>query len=294
MDPILLLLVALVIGLAAGLLSGMFGIGGGIIMVPALQAAGLVTGETAFSQATAASLFAIIFLSPTGSYVHMRSNHLNWRYGLVLGVGGVAGGVVGSYFAKDVPQALLSVGFALFAMFMGVQMIMNGRKKEATGRPGDDEDVEPPDTLPAEEQGVKRYKCKPGEAQESLECRMPSPYPYLVGLGFAAGILAGFLGVGGGLIMVPVMVMLGIGIHVAIGTSLMAILFTAGASVITKASFSLLDLQVAVPLAIGGCVAALAGAVIATRTHSKSLARYFSVLLFAISAYMLVRALGYL
>lgn len=290
MDPILLIVVALIIGLAAGLLSGMFGIGGGIIMVPAIQAAGLVSGDAAFNQATAASLFAIIFLSPTGSYVHMRSNHLNWRYGMMLGAGGIAGGVIGSYFSKDVPQALLSVGFALFALAMGVQMILKGRRKAAPVRPEDDEDIEPPEDADLDKPPVPAS----GAEAESMVCRMPNPLPYLALLGFAAGILAGFLGVGGGLIMVPVMVMLGIGIHVAIGTSLMAILFTAGASVITKASFNLLDIQVAMPLAVGGCIAAYVGAVIATRTHSKSLAGYFSVLLFAISAYMLLRSLGYL
>ncbi len=117
-------------------------------------------------------------------------------------------------------------------------------------------------------------------------------------LGIGAGVLAGAMGVGGGLIMVPVMVMLGVGIHVAVGTSLMAIIFTASASVATKAAMvpSILPVLsvVAVPLAIGGCIAAYFGARIAERTHSRQLSRYFSVLLFLIGAYMLLRALGHL
>jgi uncharacterized membrane protein YfcA len=106
------------------------------------------------------------------------------------------------------------------------------------------------------------------------------------------------MGVGGGLIIVPVLVMLGVGIHVAVGTSLMAIIFTAGASVATKAAMLPalwpVLLAVAIPLAVGGSIAAWIGAGIAERTGSKKLSRYFSVLLFSISAYMLLRALGYL
>jgi uncharacterized membrane protein YfcA len=278
-DPVSAL-IALAIGFSAGILSGMFGIGGGIIMVPAVLGAGIVaTGD--FNVATACSLFAIIFLSPTGSYVHLKANHLNVRYGLVLGLSGVAGGVIGSVVSSPLPSNWLESGFAVFAIFMGVQMALkNGR---ANGVPN----------------GPKGQPCTAEEdRQESSECRMPNPYPYLVLLGLGAGVLAGFMGIGGGLIIVPVLVMLGVGIHVAVGTSLLAIIFTAGASVATKAAMlpSLWPvlLAVAIPLAVGGSIAAWIGAGIAERTGSKKLSRYFSVLLFSISAYMLLRALGYL
>jgi uncharacterized membrane protein YfcA len=284
-EPLLLLMMAFVIGLAAGLLSGMFGIGGGIIMVPALIAAGLAAptdNATSFNIATACSLFAIIFLSPTGSYVHMRANHLNVKYGLVLGVAGVVGGIIGSYFSKSLPQDWLEGGFAVFTVLMGIQMMLkdNKDKKIQAAR---------------EENG----DCTPEhDRKESSECNVHNPYPYLVLLGIGAGILAGTMGVGGGLIIVPVMVMLGVGIHVAVGTSLMAIIFTASASVATKAAIipSILPILtvVAIPLAIGGCLAAYFGARIAEKTRSRQLSRYFSVLLFFIGAYMLLRSLGYL
>jgi uncharacterized membrane protein YfcA len=253
-------------------------------MVPAMLAAGLVgaqDGATPFNIATACSLFAIIFLSPTGSYVHLKANHLNVRYGLVLGLSGVLGSVLGSYVSSPLPSDWLEVGFAFFAMFMGVQMALkaNGRRN---GVPKD----------------RKEAACTPDDdRQESSECRARNPYPHLVILGLGAGILAGFMGVGGGLIIVPVLVMLGVGIHVAVGTSLMAIIFTAGAGVATKAAIIPelwpVLVAVAVPLAVGGSVAAWLGAGIAERTGSRKLARYFSVLLFFISGYMLLKALGY-
>jgi uncharacterized protein len=283
-DPVSAL-IALAIGFAAGILSGMFGIGGGIIMVPALLAAGLVVaqdGATPFNIATACSLFAIIFLSPTGSYVHLKANHLNVRYGLVLGLSGVLGGVIGSYISNPLPSDWLEGGFAVFAIFMGVQMALkaNGRKN---GAPKDQ----------------KEPGCAPvDDRQESSECRTRNPYPYLVLLGLGAGVLAGFMGVGGGLIIVPVLVLLGVGIHVAVGTSLLAIIFTASAGVATKAAMMPelwpILLAVAIPLAVGGSVAAWLGAGIAERTGSRKLSRYFSVLLFLISGYMLLKALGYL
>lgn len=279
-----MIIVAVIIGFTAGILSGMFGIGGGIIMVPALLAAGLVVSSekaTPFNIATACSLFAIIFLSPTGSYVHLKARHLNVRYGLVLGVSGVMGGVIGSYVSNPLSSDWLEGGFAVFAMLMGVQMaIKNGNRPKAA-----------PDR--------KEPACAPDDdRKQSLVCRMPNPFPYLVLLGLGAGLLAGVMGVGGGLIIVPVLVMLGVGIHVAVGTSLMAIIFTASAGVATKAAMipSLwpILLSVAIPLAVGGCIAAWLGASIAERTGSRNLSRYFSVLLFFISGYMLLKAAGYL
>jgi len=298
-DPVMLL-VAFIIGLAAGILSGMFGIGGGIIMVPALLAVGLQSG---FGEATAASLFAIIFLSPTGSYVHFREKHLNVKYGVVLGMAGITGGVLGSYFSKSVAQNWLELFFGIFAVFMGIQMVLKNHntKKAAertvSGKDGMNETGTGNGNVGRD--GTATVKGKDGKAckvdddtKESTECTMRNPYPYLVGAGFCAGILAGVMGVGGGLIMVPIMVLLGMGIHVAIGTSLLAIIFTASASVITKASFNLLDIWTAIPLAAGGCIAAYCGAMIASKTRSKELARYFSVLLFIISAYMMLKSFG--
>ena len=278
-----MIIVALAIGFTAGILSGMFGIGGGIIMVPAILAAGfLVPTESAtpFNIATACSLFAIIFLSPTGSYVHLKANHLNVKYGLVLGFSGVLGGVIGSVVSDPLRSDWLEGGFAIFAMFMGVHMALKNGKKPR---------------VPADR---KEPDCTPGDdREESSECDMRNPYPYLVLLGLGAGMLAGFMGVGGGLIIVPVLVMLGVGIHVAVGTSLMAIIFTASASVVTKATIIPalwpILLSVAIPLAVGGCIAAWLGAKIAERTGSRKLSRYFSVLLFFISGYMLLKAAGY-
>ncbi len=278
-DP-LGVIAALCIGAFAGLLSGMFGIGGGVVMVPALLVAGLVGG---FNEATACSLFAIIFLSPTGSYVYLRAHHINPRYGLTLGASGVLGGVAGSVASAPVPQALLELAFGLFALAMGVRVAMNSRDAGGRSRCG-----------PVAGERAREVGAGDEDRREPTECRLRNPYPVLALLGFAAGVLAGSLGVGGGLIMVPMMVVLGVGVHVAIGTSLMAIIFTAGASVATKASLSLFQVGVALPLAIGGCAAAYAGAVVAERTRSKELAKYLSILQFTIGGYMLLRAAGLL
>jgi len=280
----MMIIITVAIGFTAGILSGMFGIGGGIIMVPALLAAGLVPATdhaTPFNIATACSLFAIIFLSPTGSYVHLKAKHLNVKYGLALGLSGVLGGVIGSYVSNPLRSDWLEGGFAVFALFMGVQMALKNNRKN--GIPKD----------------LKEPACTPeDDKKESSECSLRNPYHYIVLLGLGAGVLAGFMGVGGGLIIVPVLVMLGVGIHVAVGTSLMAIIFTASAGVATKAALipSLwpILLSVAIPLAVGGCIAAWLGAQIAERTGSRKLARFFSALLFFISGYMLLNALGYL
>ena len=112
---------------------------------------------------------------------------------------------------------------------------------------------------------------------------------FLVAIGLAAGILSGLFGIGGGIVMVPALVMVGLGQHRAQATSLAAIVPIAivGAALFGRADS--VDVGAAVVLSAGSLVGARAGALLMDRLSEVVLARVFAVLLVVVAVLMLVR-----
>ena len=109
----------LTIGLAAGFLAGLLGIGGGVVMVPAMV---LILG---FGQhvAQGTSLLVIIPAALSGSYTHHRNGRLLLRDAAWLGVGGVLGAILGSLFALSMEDTLLQRLFAIFLLVSAVRIL---------------------------------------------------------------------------------------------------------------------------------------------------------------------------
>ncbi len=113
----------------------------------------------------------------------------------------------------------------------------------------------------------------------------------LYATGMLGGFMAGLLGIGGGVVMVQGMVYAGIGIHTAVGTSLMAIAFNAVGGAATHAYLGLLPFLVAVPLALGGGLGVTSGARMAGKTEPKALKHAFALMLAVIGVTMIARGL---
>jgi hypothetical protein len=114
-------LVALaLIGLAAGLLAGLLGVGGGILMVPAMVL--LLGFDQHVAQGT--SLLVIIPAALTGSYTHYRNGHLVLREAMILAIGGIIGAAVGALFALSIPEDLLQRMFAGLLLVVGLRMLL--------------------------------------------------------------------------------------------------------------------------------------------------------------------------
>ena len=116
--PPMLLLAA--IGLGAGVLSGLFGVGGGIILVPALV---LVAGM-AQGRASATSLAAIVPIAAVGALVFGRSDSVDFGAALVLAVGSVVGVQVGARLVTRVGDERLRIGFAIFMVGVALTMLL--------------------------------------------------------------------------------------------------------------------------------------------------------------------------
>lgn len=125
-DETLLLVIAVAIGMIAGLFAGIAGIGGGIVIVPSsVLLLGLGQHE-----AQGTSLVAIIFTSISGTLVNLRNQRVRLKDGLTVGVGGVAGSIVGSQFALGVDGRRLSLVFGFLVLFVALRTLYRGIKTQ--------------------------------------------------------------------------------------------------------------------------------------------------------------------
>lgn len=112
----------MLVGLAAGILGGLAGVGGGIIVIPALV---LIMGMSQF-QAQGTNLAMMI--PPIGILAainYYRDGYVNWRYALVLAVFFVIGGYIGSKIVLNIPQVIVKKSFAVFIILVGVKMLFD-------------------------------------------------------------------------------------------------------------------------------------------------------------------------
>jgi uncharacterized protein len=116
---------ALALGLVGGLLAGVFGVGGGIVFVPALTL-GLGLGQLT---AEATSLAAIVPVVAVGSFRQHRDELVEWRSAAVLGACSLVGVLIGAQIALDLPESALRRAFAAFLVLSAVQMALRAHRQ---------------------------------------------------------------------------------------------------------------------------------------------------------------------
>lgn len=249
----LVLLLVALAGLLAGVASGLFGVGGGILMVPA--ALYLVPG-TDFHVAKAASLVVIVASAGVGIWTHHRHGSVDFRRGLLLAVAGFAGTAVSVVVAERVTGDALTVGFGAVMVVAGVRLARGGTPEPRRLKPWQDR-------------------------------------AFTVALGVASGLLSGAFGVGGGIFMVPGMVLGGVGIHLAVGTSLVAVLGNAVSGTATHLAlgYGPALAAVGIPLALGAVPGTRIGSKLAHRLHAERLKRAFGLFLVVVGVGMAAQAL---
>jgi uncharacterized protein len=116
---------ALALGFAAGILSGLFGVGGGILFVPTLFALGLSQLD-----AEATSLAAILPTAAAGVWRQQRYGNVRWRPAALLGVSSLGGVVAGGLLAESLPEDALRRLFAVFVLLVAAQIAWRARRRE--------------------------------------------------------------------------------------------------------------------------------------------------------------------
>lgn len=273
-------------GFGAGIFGSLLGLGGGTLLVPLLTLGfGLPLRE-----AVGVSLVAVIVTSSASASVFLQRHAANLRLGMTLelftAIGAVAGGVIA--FAVD--QRLLAGMFALLLAYVGTSMIIR--------RGADAAELEP-EREAAVGEGTRGSPNRPSGWAGELVDRL-SGRGYRVrglGAGFAgsigAGIVSALLGIGGGLIKVPVMhLAMGVPLRVATATSNLMMGITASASAIIYLLRGGIDPFVAAPTAIGVFLGASLGSRVVHRIDLRVLRLLFTVVLLYTAYQMFRRATG--
>jgi uncharacterized protein len=238
---------AAALGFVAGFLSGIFGVGGGILIVPALV---LFLGmEQRMAHGT--SLAAVLPIAMSSMISYALEDKVDWPVALWLAVGAVAGAVVGTHVLHLLPHRVLGAIFAVLLVATAVRLLVDN--SDALGR----------------------SELTVGGAIA------------LVLIGLATGILAGLLGVGGGIVMVPAMVV-GFGIPSAIakGTSLAVIIPTSVMGTWRNRTKHNVDLPIAAAVGLAGVVSAFIAGKISVGMSETTSNVLFAALLLVVAARM--------
>lgn len=243
--------IPIVIGLIAGLVSGSFGVGGGIIIVPGLVI--FLHFTQRLSHGT--SLMAIMPISAAGVIGFALNDSINVEYALFLGLGSILGALLGTKLLASLKNVWLSRIFSALLLLTALRLFIS---------------------VPSET----------GAATASVTVGLAT---ILVVVGALIGIVAGLLGVGGGLILVPILIIFfGVATPEAKGTSLVVTLVAAITGTWRNHRNLNVDTSVALRIGIAGIPTALIGAQLAQLMSSQVSAILFAVLL-VLSAIRLLR-----
>lgn len=110
----------ILVGLVAGIVSGLFTAGGGLIIVPAL----LYTLKLEPRKARATSIFCILPMVVTTAIFYGQSNFINWSIGIKCAIGGVIGGITGAKLLNKLPEKYVKIAFTIFLIYAGINMIL--------------------------------------------------------------------------------------------------------------------------------------------------------------------------
>ncbi|UAB89305.1 sulfite exporter TauE/SafE family protein [Ruegeria sp. SCSIO 43209] len=252
------------LGGMVGILSGMFGVGGGFLMTPLLFFIGI---PPAVAVATEAN--QIVASSFSGVLAHFRRRTVDLKMGTVLLVGGLTGaalGVVVFNYLKSLGQVdlLVKLCYVVFLGIIGSLMFVESLNAIRKTRKGG--------TPPPKRRQRGWVHAMPFKMRFRTSGLYISVIPPLV-VGLFVGVLSAIMGVGGGFIMVPAMIyLLGMPTKVVVGTSLFQIIFvTAFTTMLHATTNYTVDVVLAVLLLVGGVVGAQIGTVIGARMPAEQL-----------------------
>ena len=273
-----LLIIAL--GGLVGVLSGMFGVGGGFLTTPLLIFYGIpptVAVASATTQLTGASV--------SGVHAHMRRGGVDLKMGGVMIVGGMVGSLVGAGLFRLLQksgQIDLVIGFLYVILLGGIGGLMLKDALVALGWIK----LDPSKERPRHNRWVAGLPLRWRFYSSGLYLSPLAP----LALGFLAGIMTVLLGVGGGFILVPAMIyILGMAARVVVGTSLVMILAVSAVTTMIHAmTTQAVDIVLAGLLLIGSVIGAQYGAILATRLKPDLLRLALAIIILMVALRMLL------
>jgi len=271
------ILIPIGLGLAVGLLSGLFGVGGGFLMTPLLIMLGIPATVAAATDSS-----QIVAASTSGTYAHWKVGNVDFKMGLYLLAGGFVGGLIGVEGIK-ILRALGNADFVIkityvlmlgiVGTYMFIESLQSMRKK-------------PSDVAPLRKERKIDAFLKSLPLQSEFE-KSGVTHSVLVPifLGCFVGILAAIMGVGGGFLMVPIMFyILRMPMHVIVGTSLFQILFTCiEVTFLQSYTNHTVDFTLAALLLLGSTIGAQVGAVFGRKLKGEQLKILLAVIVLVVT-----------
>lgn len=252
----------ILLGFAVGAFGTLIGAGGGFILVPALL---ILYPEQAPENITAISLAVVFFNALSGTIAYGRQKRIDFRSGLIFSAATVPGSVLGAWLVHFTPRDVFDFIFGIILVVLAVFLILKPNRVK-------DRNAEIP-------LGHVIRKITDSDLVEHV-------YGYHLWSGIAislfVGLLAGFLGIGGGIIHVPALVsILGFPVHIATATSqfMLGIMSFSGSAVHLFNGNLLPQLSQIIPLAVGAVVGAQVGAKISKKIRGTFIIRLLAVAL---------------
>lgn len=257
------------VGVLIGIASGLLGIGGGTVMVPIFR---LAFGMSA-TMSTATSLFAIIPTSISGAISHVKGKTCIPALGIAAGLGGACLSPVGVWLAQLSPDWLVMLAAAIIIGYSAINMFKKAFKLRPAGQPAAEADASAPT---ADDSSLSRKQLLQGAA-----------------IGLVAGLASGYVGVGGGFIMVPLMLsIIGIPMRKASGTSLIAVMILAIPGVIEQGIIGNINYLAGIAIVIGTIPGAVIGARLVTKVPERTLRLLFGCFLIVAAVMLVLNEVG--
>lgn len=273
------------LGGVVGVLSGLFGVGGGFLLTPLLIMFGIPPAVAAASDSN-----QIVAASCSGALAHKRLGNVDVKMGATFLVGGIIGGTVGAQLVK-VLRNLGNYDFAVTCLYVVMLASIGGfmffESINALKGKKDNNAEEIKDKKPS---GFKKFLQSLPLQTEFKVSGVRASIIFVVGLGFIVGLLAALMGVGGGFITVPAMIyLLGMPTMAAIGTDLFQIVFTSMNVTFQQAITNhTVDIVLAVLIFCGSTIGAQVGAKLSKKLKAEQIRILLSLIVLLVMVKMLL------
>lgn len=264
-----------------GIIASMLGVGGGFLNVPLIE---YIANER-INVAIGTSLFIIMFTSFSATIEYARNRAIDFKLGLLLAVASIPGAFLGAYLTGWIQEGILKIFFGVTLVVVGFSMIFRNRKNS----------VSPQETLKKDTKSVtgsilswKRViKLVNGENYEYFV-----NLPLGLAFSFVAGLTSGLLGIGGGIIQVPVLnVALGVPMIITVATSMFIIVLTSLVGSFEHFMLGQANWQIGVVMMIGAVIGAQIGVRLTLKLAPNLLKKIFGLALILIAIQMIYEAL---
>ncbi len=258
------LLLLPVFGFLIAIVASLTGIGGGIFIVPVLT----LLYEFVPANAVGTSLTTIIFTAVAATLNYARQRRIYWRTGLVLAVTTAPGAYLGAWLTSQLQPRVLGLIFGFFLIFVAVYIVMDLNNLRRS----------------------KNQDKASNQKSDSELVKSGKTIAIGAGLSFFGGLASGLLGIGGGLLVVPIMTFtMGMSIHLATATSMFTMIFTSISGVTQHYQADHINFESALLLALGAVFGAQVGAYTSKRVSGKNLRRVFAIVLIISGINMIIK-----